>query len=88
MVPLLTYASENWTINLAGRRKIESAEMRFLHLVAGYTLLDQKQSIGLHCELKIFSLTERIEKQKKNWCEHVLILTVGKTPKNIIKLET
>jgi hypothetical protein len=41
-VPLLTYASENWTINRSGKRETESPEMRFLHPVAGYTLLDQK----------------------------------------------
>jgi hypothetical protein len=41
-VPMLTYASENWTINRSDKKKIESAEMKFLRSVAGYTLLDQK----------------------------------------------
>jgi hypothetical protein len=29
-VPMLTYASENWTINRSDKKKIESAEMMFL----------------------------------------------------------
>jgi hypothetical protein len=41
-VPMLTYASENWTINRSDKKKIESAEMKFLRSVAGYALLDQK----------------------------------------------
>jgi hypothetical protein len=41
-VPMLTYASENWTINRSDKKKIESAEMKFLRSVAGYTLLDKK----------------------------------------------
>jgi hypothetical protein len=51
-VPILTYASENWTINRSDERKIESAEMRFLRPVAGYTLLDQKRSTDIRSELK------------------------------------
>jgi hypothetical protein len=45
--------------------------MKFLHSVAGYTLLDQKQSIDIRSELKILNLTEIIEKQKENWHEHI-----------------
>jgi hypothetical protein len=68
-VPMLTYASENWTINRSDRKKIESAEMKFIRSVAGYTLLDQKQSTDIRSELKIFNLTERIEKQKRKLAE-------------------
>jgi hypothetical protein len=39
-VPMLTHASENGTINRSDKRKTESAEMRILRPVAGYTLLD------------------------------------------------
>jgi hypothetical protein len=41
-VPMLTYVSKNWTINQSDRKKIESAEMKFLHSIAGYILLDQE----------------------------------------------
>jgi hypothetical protein len=42
------------------KKKIESAEMKFLRSVAGYTLLDQKLNTDIRSELKIFNLTERI----------------------------
>jgi hypothetical protein len=38
-VPMLTYASENWTINRADKRKTEPDEMRFLGPVAGYSAI-------------------------------------------------
>jgi hypothetical protein len=56
IVPMLTYASENWTINLSEKKKIESAEMKFLRAAAGYTLIDQKRSTDIRLELKIFNL--------------------------------
>jgi hypothetical protein len=56
-VPMLSYVSENWTINRSDKKKIESAEMKFLHSVAGYTLLDQKRSTDIRSELKILNVT-------------------------------
>jgi hypothetical protein len=46
--------------------------MKFLCSVAGYTLIDQKRSTDIRSELKIFNLTERMEKQKENNHEHIL----------------
>jgi hypothetical protein len=63
---MLTYESENWTVNRSDKKKIESAEMKFLRSAAGCTLLDQKWSTDKRSEFKIFNLTERIEKQKEN----------------------
>jgi hypothetical protein len=80
-VPMLTYASKNWTINQSDKKKIESAEIKFL---AGYTLLDQKRSTDICSELKIFNLTERIEKQKENWHEHILRMTADRLPKVLL----
>jgi hypothetical protein len=83
---MLTYASENWTINRSDKKKIESAEMKFLRLVAGYTLLDQKRSTDIRLELKIFNLTERIEKQKENLHEHILRTTTDRLPKVLLNI--
>jgi hypothetical protein len=51
-VPMLTYASKNWSVNRSDRKKIESAEMKFLHSVAGYAVLDQNQGTDIRSELK------------------------------------
>jgi hypothetical protein len=83
-LPMLTYVSENWTINQSDKKKIESAEMKFLRSVAGYTLLDQKRSTDICSELKIFNLTERIEKQKENWHGPILRMTTDRLPKVLL----
>jgi hypothetical protein len=66
---------------LIRQKESKSAEMKFLYSVAGYTLLDQKRSTDIHSELKIFNLTERIEKQRENWREHILRMTTDRLPK-------
>jgi hypothetical protein len=48
-VPMLTYESENWTINRSDK-KIELAEMKFLRSVAGYTLLDTKNEVQTYVQ--------------------------------------
>jgi hypothetical protein len=55
--------------------------MKFLRSVAGYTLLDQKRSTDIRSELKIFNLTERIEKY---WHEHILRMTTDRLPKVLL----
>jgi hypothetical protein len=58
--------------------------MKFLRSVAGCTLLDQKRSTDIRSELKIFNLSERIEKQKENWHEHILRMTTDRLPKVLL----
>jgi hypothetical protein len=58
--------------------------MKFLRSVAGYTLLDQKLSTDIRSELTIFNLTERIEKQKENYHEHILRITTDRFPKVLL----
>lgn len=76
---MLTHASENWTINLSDRKK--TAKMRFLCPVAGYTSLGQKWSTDILSEIKIFTLTERTERQTENWYECILRMTTDRLPK-------
>jgi hypothetical protein len=65
-VPMLTYASENWTKNRSHKRKTDSAVIRLLRSVDAYSKRDQRRSIATRSELKIFNLTDTIEKQKGN----------------------
>jgi hypothetical protein len=37
-VPMLMYGYENWALNRADRKTVETAEMNFLRYAAGYTL--------------------------------------------------
>lgn len=53
--------------------------MRFLCPAAGYAFLDQKRSTEIHPELKIFNLTDRIEREK-SWYEYVLRMAKDRLP--------
>ena len=70
-VPLLMYGSENWSLNRSDKRKIEAAEMRFLRLMAGYTLLDKKRSSDIREQLVIFNNNVKWMQYKINWREHI-----------------
>ena len=47
-VPVLMYGSENWPLNRSDKKKIETAEMRFLRPMAGYTLWYKKKKKQRH----------------------------------------
>jgi hypothetical protein len=49
-----------------------SAEMVFLRPVARYALLYQKRNRDMLSDLKICSLTERIDRQKESFYKHIL----------------
>jgi hypothetical protein len=61
--------------------------MKFLRSVAGYTLLDQKRT-DIRSELKLFNLTERIEKLKENCHEHILRMATDRFPKVLLNYKS
>ena len=44
IVPTFLYGSENWTLTASQRQRIETAEMKLLRHLAGYTLHDHKKT--------------------------------------------
>ena len=48
-----------WPLNRADKRNIEAAEMKFLRLTAGYTLLGKKRSSDIREQLGIFNIKEK-----------------------------
>lgn len=84
-VPTLTYASENWTLNRSDRRKIETAEMKFLRSIAGVTILDRRRNEDIRKDLKIFNLTNRIESMRNNWYEHVRRMPTDRIPQQLLQ---
>jgi hypothetical protein len=55
------YGSESWTLNRSERRKIESAKMRFLRRVSGYTHTDHIPNTTIRDSVQPYSLEERIQ---------------------------
>jgi hypothetical protein len=52
-VPTLVYGCKTWALNRRDKIKIETAEMRFLRNVAGYTRRDEISNLTIHKKLVI-----------------------------------
>ena len=85
--PMLTYACENWTLNRSDRRKIETAEMKFLRSVAGYTLFDKKHNEDIRTELQIFNVKDRINDTRTNWLEHIERMPKNRLPQILLEYQ-
>ena len=61
-VSVLMYGSENRSLNLSDKRKIEAVEMRFLRPMAynGYNLLDKKRNSNIREQLGIFNINDKL----------------------------
>ena len=84
-VPMLTYACEKWTLNRSDRRKIETAEMKFLRSVAGYTLFDKKHNEDIRTELQIYNVKDRINDTRSNWLEHIERMPKNRLPQVLLE---
>ena len=56
VLPTFLYGSENWTLTALQRRRIETAEMKLLRPLAGYTLRTTKQTTpyAVNCRLNAY----------------------------------
>ena len=86
-VSVLMNDSENWSLNRSDKRKIEAAEMRFLRLTAGYTLLDKKRSSDIREQLGIFNINDKLTQYKINWRERIQRMNGNRLHKKF-KLQT
>jgi hypothetical protein len=62
---IVLYGWENWPLNRANNREIETAEIKSLIKVAGHTLRVEISFHTIRNELKIFSIGERIADSKQ-----------------------
>jgi hypothetical protein len=86
--PTLAYGSESWTIGSNDRKRLISAEMRFIRRTLGYTLCDHKINEELMVkQLKITPIIDFVTQYRKNWKEHVHRMTPGRIPKIILKYQ-
>ena len=80
-IPTITYGSETWTINNKNKKRIQSAEMRFLRSVAGYRLTDRKRNIEIREELNVGELNEKIKTYRDKWKTHLGRMNQNRIPK-------
>ena len=71
VLPTFLCGSENWTLTVLQRRRIEVAEMKLLRPLAGYTLYDHKTNDYIHRELRITGILNKIDEYRRNWLSHL-----------------
>jgi hypothetical protein len=62
--PVLLYGCENWALNRVDRRKTQTAEMKFLRRVAGYTLRDEVTNIPYEKNYRYLTLVKELNHVK------------------------
>ena len=58
VLPTFLCGSENWTLTVLQRRRIEAAEMKLLRPLAGYILYDHKTNDYIRHELRITGILD------------------------------
>ena len=66
----LQFLESDNSIFWSDKRKIETAEVRFLRPMAGYTLWDKKRSSDIREKLGIFNINDKLTQYKINCREH------------------
>ena len=61
VLPTILYGSENCTLTVSQRRRIEVEEMKLLRPLAGYTLYDHKTNDYIRRELRITGILNKID---------------------------
>ncbi|PSN30890.1 hypothetical protein C0J52_26967 [Blattella germanica] len=60
-IPILLYGSETWTLTSNQLRRIETAEMKLLRPLAGYTLYDHKRNDDIRTKLNMTPILDTIK---------------------------
>ncbi len=71
MIPILSYASESWTMMMRDWSRLQAAEMRPLRAMVGKTRHDRVQNEDIRREVGVTSVREKIEKSQLRWLEHL-----------------
>jgi hypothetical protein len=58
-------------LNRSDKKKIETAEVRFLRHAAGYNRRDKIGNLTIRSELQIFNTNDKIKEKKKEWHDHI-----------------
>ena len=79
-LPTILYGSENWTLTVLQRRRVEAVEMKLLRPLTGYTFYDQKTNDYIRCELRITGTLDKIDEYRRNWLSHLQRMPQNRIP--------
>ena len=77
------YGLENWTLTALQKRRIETAEMKLLRPLAGYTIYDHKTNDYIRSELRITGIRDKIDEYRRDWLSQL-----QRMPRNRIALKS
>jgi len=80
ILPTFLYGSENWTLTALQRRRIETAEMKLLRTLAGYTLYGHKTNDYIRREIRITGILDKIYEYRRNWLSHLQRMPQNRIP--------
>jgi hypothetical protein len=67
----LKYGSETWVLSERDKQGLETAQMRFLRPLLGYTKLDRRRNVDVREKLEVQSTVEEIQSYQKKWKDHI-----------------
>ena len=82
--PILSANCETWVTTKRDMTRLETAEMRFLRSVKGYTRLDKIRSEVIRKELEISGIQDVRSKYKQNWINHLERMDNTRLPKHAL----
>ena len=70
----------NCTLQALQRRRTETAEMKLLRPLEGYSLYDHKTNDYIRRELRITGILDKIDEHRRNWLSHVQRMPQNRIP--------
>ena len=86
-IPILTYASETWTMKKRDISRIQAGEMKFLRSRIGVTRRDRVRNEKVREMVKEEPLQGRIETSRLRWYGHLKRMDEKKIPKRIHEMQ-
>lgn len=83
--PILTYASETWTMTRKEESKVQASEMKFLRSMLGKTRRDRVRNVDVRKEIGVEKVNDKIEKSRLKWFGHVKRMSDGRIPKEMME---
>lgn len=84
-VPIITYASENWTVRKKDETRINAIEMKHLRRIAGKTKWDRVKNEEIRQITGQIPMVEKIRRKQLNWYGHIIRMSPDRLTRTIME---
>lgn len=85
--PILTYASETWTMTKKDQSRIQAIDMKFLRSTIQKTRRDKIRNEEIRDKLNMEKLQDTIDNSRIKWMGHIMRMEEERLPKQALKLK-